>query len=123
MALSNRVVLSLIAANGLLAVGFGAFAAHGMADPAAKELMRTGAIYQLAHAAAGAAVLNRSRWSALLMTVGSLVFAGSLYTLGFGAARMIGAITPVGGVLMIAGWAVLLATALRSPESSVRKTS
>ncbi|MBS0295785.1 MAG: DUF423 domain-containing protein [Proteobacteria bacterium] len=121
MLLSNRAALVLVAVNGLLAVGFGAFAAHGLNDPAAKELIRTGAFYQLTHAAAGAAAVNRSRWSTLAMQLGGLIFAGSLYALAFGAPRVLGLATPVGGILMIAGWAVLLATALHSPESSVRK--
>lgn len=121
MLLSNRAALVLVAFNGLIAVGFGAFAAHGVADAAAKELIRTGAFYLLTHAAAGAAVVNRSRWSALCMQLGGLIFAGSLFALAFGAPRLLGAVTPVGGILMIAGWAVLLATALHSPESSVRK--
>jgi len=123
MLLSNRAVLVLVAANGLLAVGLGAFAAHGVSEPAAKELIRTGAVYQLVHAAAGAAVLNRSRWGAILMQLGAVVFAGSLYALAFAAPRLLGMVTPVGGLLMIAGWAVLQVTALHSPESAVRKTS
>lgn len=122
MALSNRLVLVLIALNGLLAVVCGAFAAHVVSDSAARELLRTGAAYQLAHAAAAAAVLNRSRWSALLMSIGALIFATSLYLLALSGWRALGVITPLGGALMIIGWGVLLGFALRSPESVIRKS-
>ncbi len=123
MILSNRVLLVLAALNGLGAVAFGAFAAHGLADPHAKELVRTGAAYELAHAIAAIAVLDRIRLAALLMGLGGLVFSASLYALALGAPGVVGAVTPLGGALMLAGWAALLATALRSsgavpPEGS-----
>lgn len=123
MPLSNRAVLVLIAINGIAAVAFGAFAAHAVSDPDAQALLRTAAGYQLAHAAAGAAVLNRARWGAFFMSLGALVFAGSLYALALLGMRWLGALTPLGGLLMIAGWSVLLAHALRSPESSIRKSA
>ncbi len=133
MALSNRAIWALAALNGLLGVIMGAMATHGVADAHAKDLIRTGATYELIHAAAACAVVGRSRWGALLMAAGSLLFGGSIYLLAFaglpaGAALaqalpVLGPITPVGGLLMIAGWAVLLVTVLRPtvappPESS-----
>jgi len=104
----------LAAASGFVAVAAGAFGAHGLADPRAQELMRTGATYELAHAlAAGlAAVLaslgaRRARLAAALFLVGSGLFSGSLYALALGAPRLVGAVTPVGGLAFLAGWAVL----------------
>lgn len=112
---SNRPILLLAALSGILAVGFGAFAAHGMADPKAQEWLRTGAIYGLAHAAAALAALPRSRWAPLLMAAGALVFSGALYGLALGGPRLLGAVAPVGGLAMLAGWVVLLVTAARAP--------
>ena len=104
----------LAAASGFLGVAAGAFAAHGMTDPRAQELLRTGATYELAHALAAllAAVLAglgaaRARWAAGLFLAGSVLFSGSLYALAFGAPRLTGVVTPVGGLCFLAGWALL----------------
>ena len=48
------------------------------------------------------------------MTLGALIFAASLYLIALTGQRWLGAVAPVGGTLMIAGWAVLLWTAFRS---------
>jgi uncharacterized membrane protein YgdD (TMEM256/DUF423 family) len=103
------------AASGFVAVAAGAFAAHGLSDPRAQELMRTGASYQLAHAvAAFAAIISarlgarRAILGAALLLIGSALFSGSLYALAFGAPRWAGAVTPVGGLGLLAGWAALV---------------
>ncbi|HEY3811775.1 MAG TPA: DUF423 domain-containing protein [Caulobacteraceae bacterium] len=121
--MSNRWILALAALNGFLGVALGALATHGVADPHAKELIRTGALYQLIHGAAAAAVLSRSRWSALLMSAGAFLFGVSIYALAFatqpsGASMaamlpILGPVTPLGGLLMMAGWLGLLVTAFR----------
>jgi uncharacterized membrane protein YgdD (TMEM256/DUF423 family) len=116
MSLSNRSVLALAALNGVFAVGFGAFAAHAIADPQAKEWLRTGSGYQLVHAAAAFAVVSRSPAAAWALSLGSLVFALSLDALALGAPHLLGAVTPVGGVLMLAGWTLAGAAALRNRE-------
>jgi uncharacterized membrane protein YgdD (TMEM256/DUF423 family) len=94
----------LAAVSGALAVAMGAFAAHRVDDPAVRELLRTGAVYALVHAAAALALEGRSRWAAPSLAAGGLVFSASLYGLAFGAPRVLGAVTPLGGVLMILGW-------------------
>ena len=115
MTLSNRWILALAALNGFLGVALGALATHGVTDPHAKDLIHTGSLYQLIHGVAAVAVLSRSRWSALLMSAGALLFAGSIYGLAFGKfVPVLGPVTPVGGLLMMAGWLVLLVTAFRS---------
>jgi len=53
------------------------------------------------------------RWAATLVLLGIVLFSGSLYALTFGAPRMLGAVTPVGGLAMIAGWLAFAAAALR----------
>ena len=114
-----RIWLALAALNGLMAVAAGAFGAHAAANPQAKEWLRTGAGYQLAHAVAALACYGLLRaavgpatWAAWLFVVGGLIFGGSLYLMALTGARGLGAITPIGGVLLLAGWAVLIYGAL-----------
>ena len=95
MTLSNRWILALAALNGFLGVALGAMAAHGIADPHAKDLIRTGSLYQLIHGVAAVAVLSRSRWSALVLIMSAVIaflFAVSIYLLAF-------ATQPSGGAL------------------------
>jgi uncharacterized membrane protein YgdD (TMEM256/DUF423 family) len=91
------------ALSGAVAIGAGAFGAHG-ATGEARELLKTGGLYQLVHAVAVVALANRARGAAWLMLAGAAVFAFSLYGLAGGAPRIVGAMTPVGGLGMIAGW-------------------
>ena len=116
---SVRMWLALAALNGLMAVGAGAFGAHAVADPQAKEWLRTGAQYQLAHAVAALccygllrAAVGPASWAAWLFGVGALVFSGSLYLMAMTGVRALGAITPIGGVLLLVGWAALIWGAL-----------
>ena len=117
-----RIWLALAALDGLMAVAAGAFGAHGMADPQAKELLRTGAQYQLVHAVAALACYGLLRfeigpagWAGWLFGLGGLVFGGSLYLLALTGVKVLGAITPIGGLMMLAGWAVLIWGALARP--------
>ncbi len=107
-------LMALAGLSGALAVAAGAFGAHG-AEGKAAEWLRTGATYQLVHAGAAVAVAGvpRGRGAALLMLLGALVFSGTLYAMAFGAPRWLGAITPLGGVGMIAGWLLLALVSLR----------
>ncbi len=97
--------LALIAAlSGALAVGAGAFGAHGTSGAAA-DWLKTGGQYQLIHAVAAlVAIQMEARGPAWLFVVGAAIFAISLYLMAIGAPRWLGAITPVGGTLLIAGW-------------------
>ena len=113
--MSVRIWLALAALNGLMAVAAGAFGAHGVSDPQVKDWLRTGAQYQLVHAVAGLACYGLLRiaagpaaWAGWLFGLGGLLFGASLYALALTGARALGAGTPIGGVLMIAGWAVLV---------------
>lgn len=107
------MLVILAALSGALAVAAGAFGAHGASAPAA-EWLKTGAQYQLLHAVAALAVLRLdARGPALLFVVGGAIFAGTLYLMALGLPRWLGAITPVGGALLIAGWLWLAWTALR----------
>jgi uncharacterized membrane protein YgdD (TMEM256/DUF423 family) len=104
---------------GLLGVAFGAFGAHGVSDPAAKAWMQTGATYQLAHVLAALAAAGLPRpavGAAAAFLVGTVVFSGSLYAMALGAPRWLGAITPLGGLAFLAGWAMLALAARRQPD-------
>ena len=108
-----RTWTTLAAASGFVSVAAGAFAAHG-AGPRAAELLRTGALYGMTHAlatlACAALVLNgvrRARVAPALFLPGILLFSGSLFAMAFGAPVLLGAITPIGGLLFLIGWAAL----------------
>jgi uncharacterized membrane protein YgdD (TMEM256/DUF423 family) len=108
---------------GALGVALGAFGAHGLKrvvdDPHLLEVWDTGARYHLVHAVALlalSAVPNPPPWTARLWGAGVVVFSGSLYVLALTDQRWLGAITPIGGVLLIAGWVSL---AGRAPAAGV----
>lgn len=107
------MVRLLAALGGLLGVGIGAFGAHGINDPQAKVWIATGATYGLVHAVAALWAAERALLAAWLLTLGGLLFAGSLYALGLGAPRWLGMTAPVGGLLMLAGWALLMVAEIR----------
>jgi len=120
---SARGWIAAGAVSAALGVALGAFGAHGLRDrvgPAELEIWKTGVHYQLLHAVALVLLglfLQRSErrasfagWAFLL---GSAIFAGTLYGLTLGAPRWLGAVTPIGGVLMIAGWLAFARAALR----------
>ncbi|TCP32680.1 DUF423 domain-containing protein [Sphingomonas sp. BK235] len=94
----------LAALSGALAVGAGAFGAHG-ASGAAVEWLKTGSHYQLVHALAALVALRlEARGPAWLFLAGGALFAGTLYLMALGLPRWLGAVTPIGGTLLIAGW-------------------
>lgn len=98
------MIAILACLSAALAIGAGAFGAHGAADAKAAEWLRTGGLYQLIHAVAALAVMGVARGAAALLLAGAAIFAGSLYGMALGGPKWLGALTPVGGVLMIAGW-------------------
>lgn len=117
-----RALLGLAALAGLTSVAFGAFAAHGVADSQAQAWLKTGSTYQMSHAlaiwAATAALPEERgvRMAGWAFLVGGAIFAGTLYAMALGAPRWLGAVTPLGGLTMMAGWVLLAWTAGRSPD-------
>ncbi|HEX7823176.1 MAG TPA: DUF423 domain-containing protein [Sphingobium sp.] len=93
----------LAALSAAIAIAAGAFGAHGAA-PKAAEYLRTGGLYQMVHAVAVIALAGQMRGPALCLLIGAAIFAGTLYAMAFGAPTWLGAITPIGGALMIGGW-------------------
>jgi uncharacterized membrane protein YgdD (TMEM256/DUF423 family) len=120
----RRILLtgSLLAALG---VALGAFGAHGlrdMLDPAALGWWQTAVQWHMWHAM-GLVALAAAPWprldrAAALLAVGTLVFSGSLYLMALTGARWLGMVTPLGGVLMIAGWAMVAWSAWRGQPRS-----
>ncbi len=126
MELQPRIWMVLASLWGMMAVCAGAFGAHGVSEPQAKSWLQTGAHYQLVHALAvfACAMLWRlggttAQAAAWLFLAGGLIFAGTLYLMAFGAPRWLGAVTPVGGVLLILGWAALAWTAFAGARSTL----
>ena len=108
-----NLLMLLAAVSGAMAVGAGAFGAHGASGTAA-DWLRTGAQYQLVHALAALIALQmQARGPAWLFVGGGAVFAGTLYLMALGLPRWLGAITPIGGALLIAGWLWLAWTGMR----------
>ncbi|OZI74915.1 DUF423 domain-containing protein [Bordetella genomosp. 12] len=123
----DRPFVILAALNMILAVGAGAFGAHGLKrvlEPDMLAVWQTGVLYQLIHALGLLAVawLTTRYSSALLPTAGWLMFAGivlfsgSLYLLAGTGTRILGAITPIGGVAFLLSWALIAWAVLRSPQ-------
>ncbi|MBL9004778.1 MAG: DUF423 domain-containing protein [Myxococcales bacterium] len=115
------IVLGAI--SGFVAVAAGAFGAHGLKARLAPDLLavfETGSRYQLIHALAlvlvgvlalrltpearASGVLGVAGW---LFAAGTLLFSGSLYLLALSGQRVLGAVTPLGGLCFLAGWLAL----------------
>lgn len=120
--------------SGFAAVGLGAFGAHGLRarfgalPDAAKRLewWSTAAHYHLMHALAlglvgvlaargGGSAVTVAAWAFVL---GTLLFSGSLYTMSLTGVRVLGAVTPLGGLAFLLGWACVAWTAWKLPPMS-----
>ncbi len=111
--MKTPLAIRLAAGLGLVGVGLGAFGAHGLKARLAafgtESFWETAVIYHLVHAVALLAIAERASAFVTWLWVGGIgVFSGSLYVLALTDARWLGAITPIGGVSLIVGWALLL---------------
>jgi uncharacterized membrane protein YgdD (TMEM256/DUF423 family) len=121
----DRLFFGLGALLAFLAVGLGAFGAHSLQNvfaPGMADVYETGVSYHFYHALGLFAVAYAaSRWPGPLVSVagwlfvaGIVLFSGSLYLLSTTGVRILGAITPLGGLCFLAGWAILVWVVLRS---------
>ena len=121
----DRLFVALGAISALVAVAAGAFGAHGLRARLSPEMLavfETGARYQMSHAlallaAAWAATRwpgPAAAWAGWLFVAGTVVFSGSLYALALSGQRWLGAVTPIGGLAFLAGWAALAWAAIRA---------
>lgn len=113
-----RTLLFLGSIYGFLAVALGAFAAHALRAhvvPEDLEIFKTATTYQLAHSVVLLIVGVFALWrpgqgferAGLAFAIGILIFSGTLYLLVLTQTRWLGAITPIGGVSLLVGWALL----------------
>ncbi len=120
----DRTLLAAGGIAGFMGVAFGAFGAHALKQRLTADMLavyQTGVQYHLIHAVALIAVaLAADRWPAAtttaagwLFVAGIVVFSGSLYALAVSGVRVLGAITPIGGVCFLAGWVCLTISAVR----------
>ena len=121
----DRFFAGLSALSAFLAVAAGAFGAHALRARLSPDLLavfETAARYQMYHALGLLAVAWMvTRWpgpwpvrAGWLFVAGTVLFSGSLYLLALTGQRWLGAITPLGGLAFILGWAALAWAALRS---------
>lgn len=114
----ERTFFALGAVLAGLGVALGAFGAHALKARLSPDMLavwETGVRYQLVHALGLLAVAwALTRWpgsavqaSGWLFVAGTLLFSGSLYALALSGVRGLGAVTPLGGVAWIVGWALL----------------
>ena len=123
MSLMDRAFLLVGALAGFTGVTLGAFGAHalrGRMPPEMLAVFETGVRYQMYHAAAilivglllgrtGGRMMSAAGW---LFTLGIVLFSGSLYLLALTGATSAGAVTPLGGLAFLAGWACLALAAV-----------
>jgi uncharacterized membrane protein YgdD (TMEM256/DUF423 family) len=125
-----RRFVALGAICAFLAVAFGAFGAHALKDKmtaANLEVYKTAVQYHFFHSLAilivGAFIVQMRPFEKLLNVVGWLflagivLFSGSLYALAITDIKVLGAITPLGGLCFLTGWACLAVAALRRKDS------
>ena len=119
----DRTFLLVGALAGFIGVAFGAFGAHalrGRLSPDMLAVFETGVRYQMYHAFAvlivALAATHFNGWmvraAGWAFTTGIVLFSGSLYALALTGINALGAITPLGGLAFLAGWALLVAVAI-----------
>lgn len=117
-------MMILAAFYGCAGVAIGAFAAHALKsrlDDYAKDIMATATQYQLIHAIAMLAIIAISQSTELqlrgplyCMAIGIPLFSGSLYALAITGIKPLGAITPIGGSLLLLAWLWLIGKAVQA---------
>ena len=120
--------LGIAAINMAIAVALGAFGAHGLEGRVSTQQLewwQTATLYLFVHAL-GLLLVGllihlkyMTQTTAWLLQIGIIIFAGSLYAMTLGAPRWFGAITPIGGILMIAGWLWLAVSMFRLKDSAL----
>lgn len=110
---------ALVTGSGVALGAFGAHGLEGQVDPALIPTWKTGVDYQLVHGLAlllsanmaiDASARRRIAWAFL---IGTAIFSGSLYALVLTGVRLWGAVTPVGGLAFLSGWAMLALSSRR----------
>ncbi|MGM9985883.1 MAG: DUF423 domain-containing protein [Bacillaceae bacterium] len=112
--------------SAFLSVAIGAFGAHGLEGKVTERMMenwQTGVHYQMFHVIGLLTVAYVSQkvtgtsmttWAGWMFIIGTVLFSGSLYTMALTNIKMLGAITPIGGIMFLVGWALLAITAFKN---------
>lgn len=119
--LSSKFIFNLAAINGFIVVALGAFGAHALREKVTDTLLHTWetavhyhAIHTLVLLALAILAMSQPSLSdsvsrsALIFQGGILLFCGSLYALVLSGTKILGIITPIGGLILLAAWASLL---------------
>ena len=112
--MNPTLALRIAGLAGFLAVAFGAIGAHGLKATFEANgnlpIWQTAALYHLVHSVVLLVLATRTvvaRWPFALFGFGIVIFSGSLYLLAVTNVKWLGAITPVGGLCLLAGWLTL----------------
>ena len=119
-----HIWLSAAGVSGFLCVALGAFGAHGLKhilDAYGKDIYETAVLYQMFHTLAllGVGLLQRAfpksdfNFTGWCFVIGMILFSGSLYLLSLTQIKWLGAVTPLGGVAFLSGWAALVRNAVK----------
>ncbi|MEY2906769.1 MAG: hypothetical protein RLZZ408_1240 [Verrucomicrobiota bacterium] len=123
--MNRRAALLVAGAMGFLGIALGAIGAHGLKGVLeanhGRDLWNTAVLYHLVHApallwaaTAGPFLESYFKGAVLCWGFGIFLFSGSLYTLALTKIPWIGAITPIGGLLLMAGWVLVGIRAFKS---------
>ncbi len=120
---NNKTWIIVAGISGFLAVAIGAFGAHGLSDSLSASMLdvyKTGVLYHLVHSVAILAIAISGREiyykSALLFAMGIFLFSFSLYVYAITGVTAIAIITPFGGLCFLAGWLLIVFSALRESK-------
>lgn len=118
--MNSRLAFRISAALGFLAVALGAFGAHGLEDILTRndrfDTWHTAVLYHFVHTLMMCQLASREKlakgpWLSFL--IGIVIFSGSLYVLALTNIKWLGAITPIGGLAFLVGWAWLAVTGVK----------
>jgi uncharacterized membrane protein YgdD (TMEM256/DUF423 family) len=119
--MSDQTATRIAAASGFLAVALGAFGAHGLKEILAQNgtaaIWEKAAFYHFIHAVMLFVIAGRKPFMAVVwwsFLAGIVIFSGSLYLLAVTNMKWLGAITPVGGLSFLVGWAWFFFTGKKS---------
>lgn len=124
---SVRLIVLAAGLLGFTGVALGAFGAHALKETLVAKgtsaTWQTAVLYHLLHAVALLALAGwagnwpNARWIGLCWSLGVILFSGSLYWLALGGPKLLGPVTPLGGLALLAGWFLVVWQVLQWPKA------